>query len=171
MEDKDRLLSTRECSAASGYHQTHFNSQIQAGKLKATKDEKGRWQVKQSDLDKYLSDKTVKPRRKPAFTEGAAGEGNEKSLLTQLDEKTKAYENLQLELGSAKQVIDELKSKHSDQITEFRKTISELEKKLEIRGRKIERLEALNDDLQDRVDENQNYLKETLNNVLQYMMK
>ena len=167
--ESDRLLSTKQAAAASGFHQTHFNAVITDGKLPATKDERGRWQIKQSDLDKYLSSKTVKPRRPKEFTNKT--EGAETSLLTQLDEKDKEIQNLKLELDASKRVIDDLNIKYEDEIQDLTANISEVEGKLQRAKNRIEGLKEENAELRDENREHTGFLRSTLRELLQYVTK
>lgn len=157
---EDRLLSTRQAAEASGFPQPHFNAQITSGKLPATKDEKGRWQIKQSDLDKYMKTASVKPRRSKAFIEAEAGKP-ESSLLTQLDEKKKQYEMLQDEFNALKRITDEHENGHRQEIAKIEKQVVELEKTKGIQAHKILSLEEENKDLRDQIYEHNQFLRES----------
>ena len=169
MIETDRLLSTKQAAEASGFHQTHFNAIISDGKLPATKDERGRWQIKQSDLDKYLASKTVKPRRQKQYT-NTGDVKSEASLLTQLDHKTKAFENLQMELDSAKLLIEDNKAKHHVIVTDLRAAVAEGELKLQRAKKRIERIETENHDLRLEIKDHNDFLRTTLKEVLQSIM-
>ena len=167
----ERLLSTRQAAEASGYHQTYFNSQIVAGKLPASKDEKGRWQIKQSDLDKFLASKSVKPLRSKEITKYDDDNAPAKSLLTQIDEKEKKIKDQQFELEASKRIIEDLKSKHDEQITEFRHAVSEGENKLNRAKNRIENLKTENQDLKEENREHTDFLRTTIKDLLQYVTK
>lgn len=168
---KERLLSTREAAAASGFHQTHFNSQIVGGKLPATKDEKGRWQIKQSDLDAYLANKSVKPRRSKEFIKKGEEAKPEKSLLTQLDEKETRLKSVTVELEAANNAMKDLKEKHAAEIQGMRTAISEGEDKL---ARAKNRIEGLKEEVAGLTLENREhteFLRTTIRELLQYVTK
>ena len=168
-ETEDRLLSTKQAGAATGYHPTHFNAIILDGKLPATKDEKGRWQIKQSDLDKYLSTKSVKPRRSKDFTAQSAN--SDKSLLTQLDEKEKIIEALNADIDAMAHEIDNIKADTATQLRGLRTTISEGEAKLGRAKNRIEGLKEENADLREENREHTDFLRTTLKELLQYVTK
>ena len=165
---EDRLLSTRQAAEASGLAQAHFNAQISAGNLPATKGEKGRWQIKQSDLDKYLNSRTVKPRRSKAFIEAEAGKP-ETSLLTQLDEKKKEYDLLQAEHAALKRIIDENAKNHAKELSQVKANADVLLKTNESQIYKIQSLEDENKDLRDQIYELNQYFREILQDVIQSM--
>lgn len=171
LEDvQERLLSTREAGQASGLHPTHFNSQILAGKLPATKDEKGRWQIKQSDLDAYLADRTVKPRRNKAFLTSEDGKP-ETSLLTQLDEKNKKLSTLESELDASKRIIEDMKTTHARQLEDLRRAVSDGEDKLARAKNRIDGLKEENTELQLENREHTEFLRNTIKDLLVYVTK
>ena len=167
---EERLLTTREASAATGYHATHFNAVILSKQLPATKDEKGRWQIKQSDLDEYLASKSVKPRRAKPYIK-AESDKPEKSLLTQLDEKEKEVKNLQFELAASGRAIDDLKTQHSQKVDDLQVAISQAEERLQRAKNRIERLKEENNDLRIENLDHIKFMRETLTDLLQYVTK
>ena len=168
-ENGDRLLSTKQAGAATGYHPTHFNAIILDGKLPATKDDRGRWQIKQSDLDKYLSTKSVKPRRSKDFTAKSAD--SEKSLLTQLDEKEKIIQALNADIDAMAHEIDDLKADNTEQLRSLRTSIADGEAKLGRAKNRIEGLKEENAELREENREHTQFLRTTLKELLQYVTK
>lgn len=167
---EERLLTTKQAGAASGFHPTHFNSQIIAGKIPATKDEKGRWQIKQSDLDKYLASKTVKPRRQKQFMTTEENEP-ETSLLTQLDEKDRKVKNLVSELEASKRIIEEMTRKHKTKMEEMTRAVAEKENELGRAKNRIEGLKEENRDLKLENAEHTSFLRDTIKDLLVYVTK
>ena len=172
LEDKpqERLLTTKQAGAASGFHPTHFNSQIIAGKIPATKDEKGRWQIKQSDLDKYLASKSVKPRRQSQVVKAEEG-APEKSLLTQLDEKDRKNKNLISELEASKRIIEDLTRKHSKQMEEQRRALSDSQNELGRAKNRIEGLKEENREMKIELAGHTDFMRETIKDLLVYVTK
>ena len=166
----ERLLTTKQAGAASGFHPTHFNSQIIAGKIPATKDEKGRWQIKQSDLDKYLASKTVKPRRQNQFTK-TDDDKPETSLLTQLDEKTRKNQNLIAELEASKRIIEDMTRKHATKLDEANRALTDKENELGRAKNRIEGLKEENRDLKLENAEHTEFLRTTIKDLLSYVTK
>lgn len=172
LQDKpeDRLLSTRQAAAASGFHQTHFNSQIQAGNLPATKDEKGRWQIKQSDLDAYMKTKSVKPRRNKTYMQTSEAEG-ETSLLTQLDEKKRKVQNLCDELEASKRIMEEMTRKHAKQMEEQRRALADSQNELGRAKNRIEGLKEENKEMKIELAGHTDFMRETIKDLLVYVTK
>ena len=166
----EKYLTTRDASEATGYHASHFNNIILQGKLAATKDESGRWQIKQSDLDQYLATKSVKPRRDKKYIT-AKSDKPETSLLTQLDVKTKELENVQMELDAAKRILEDTKAKHLHEIETFRTAIKESENKLSRAKNRIESLKEENDSLYQENLGHVEFLRTSLSDLLKYVTK
>lgn len=167
----DRLLTTKEASEATGYHTSHFNALIRDKTLPAEKDEKGRWQIKESDINKYLASPRVKPRRAKEYIDGKAGPRPDVSLLTQLDLKEKELQKAIRERDDALNRIEDLKKHQLEAAGVHARELDELKRRYDARGRKVDRLENENDALNEKVEEHQEYLKTVLNDVLKYLMK
>ena len=167
-DTQERLLTTRQASAATGFHQTHFNSIILAGTLPASKDEKGRWQIKQSDLDKYLSSKTVKPKRDKKFN-SADPDKPETSLYTQLDEKNhvitekeKLIADLRDQLSAVKSTFKELQTQTSEEINDLQHQLDDKDSEIAKIENQIEELTENNKKLLDQIFENGEFLRNTI---------
>lgn len=167
----DKLLTIKECSEATGFHTSYFGNLIRDKELEAAKNEKGRWLVKQSTLDAFLANKTVKPRRDPAFVKVEKPGDPPKSLLTQVQEKEKELEVLEAELVNADKIIDELRDTQEAALDALRIELRDMTRKADARGAKIERLEKDIVAFENQIADHNKYLRSTLDNVLQYLMK
>lgn len=167
----DNFLTIKECVAATGFHESYFGNLIREGKLKAEKKDGRRWFVRQSVLDTFLNNKEVKPLRDPNFTKNEPTEGPQVSLLTQVQMKDKQILDLRENLTKACLEVDELKQAGLKALEDYRHSKAVLEKKLDAKTRKIDDQKEELEKLEDIIDEHNAYLRQTLDSVLQYLMK
>ena len=91
-------LSVKEASEATGYHTSYISKLILEKKLPASKDDRNRWQIRTTDLDKYMQSGNVKPRRAREYTKHDENSAKPKTLVTQLDEAKAEIEHLKSEI-------------------------------------------------------------------------
>lgn len=172
---QQEYLGTREAGDLTGYHPTHFNSIILQGKLPATKDERGRWRIKKSDLEKYLASNAVKPRRDPKFTakeeKAITSAAENVDLASQVTQQEKQIKHLSHELDTSKVIISDLKDVHAVELANSRRETAQTEEKLNRAKTRIERLKEENHELRLENNEHVNFLRTTIKDLLVYVTK
>lgn len=168
LED-DPLLTTKEAAEASGFQANHFIFQITQGNIKAQKDDRGRWQIRNSELNRYLQTKTVKPQRQ--FPKTQTAEIPETSLLTQLTDTKKQLDIVRAEVAASTRIIEGLEKSYEDMEKDYQAQIADNTRRLEARKNTIERqkteIESLQIENQGHVD----FMRSTLGDLLKYVTK
>ena len=172
-DKEDRLLSTKDAANATGFHQNYFNTLLVKGTIKGEKNEKGRWQFKQSELDKYLASNAVKPRRAKKFMDKDTDNKPAKSLFTQLDEKEKIISEKDARIAELNQQLTAAKSRYSDLENQTADEINDLQSQLDDKDVEIEKLnenignlQSRNIDLTGQIFEHNEFLRTTLSQVI-----
>lgn len=168
LED-DPQLTTKEAAEASGLQANHFIFQINQGNIKGSKDERGRWLIRNSELNRYLQTKTVKPKRQ--YNKAPNKDIAETSLLTQLTEQTKENEILSAELGASRRLVDDLEASHERVCKDYEAQIADNVRRLEARKNTIERQKAEIESLKIENNGHTEFLRTTLSDLLKYVTK
>ena len=175
---EDRMITTRQAADATGYHQNHFNKLLGEGTIKGHKTENGRWQFAQSELDRYLASHAVKPKRHKKYMDKDADNKPAVSLLTQVDQKDKKiaelYEvikQLKTESQVSNRVLEDTKAQHAKQLKDLQANVNETEKRFKQAEKRIAGLEEENNNLASENLDHVQFLRDTLADVLKYVMK
>lgn len=161
------LLSTRQAAEETGFHATHFNALLLNGKLPGTKDEKGRWQIKRSDLDNYLKSNDVKPRRPRKYTKRENQDGPPKTVSAQLEDALARIERLKSQVAQKNEEAEELNGKVENWRRKYQKTVEEYNKRIDDYVAHNSKLEKENTELKQDSKENLVFLRDLLKETMQ----
>ena len=128
----DRELSIKEAAAATGWTTASVSKWVSDKDLPARKDERSRWKIKQSDLDKFMANKKVKPRRNAQVAKYDQDEEPPTSLFTQLDQAHAQIAELQAALATKEQTISKVETGQVAELTQLKIKVSEQEKELDL---------------------------------------
>lgn len=160
----ERTFSVKEAAEACGLSDVYISNQIRDGAITASKDEKSRWQIKQSDLDKYLASKSVKPRKSAKFTAVAGDSG--KSLATLLDDEKTAHENLKTEHAAAKLKIETLEKAHKREIEILKQKNADQAADLNAEQRRCDNLQLEIESYKDQIADHNKFLRDMVLNLV-----
>lgn len=165
----EKTYTTKEIAGITGMTPSHFNSLIQTERLKAKKDEAGRWQIPQSEVDKYLSGNIVKPRKRKEFTDKMGNDSPENPFRA-LEKEREEVKRLSHELNAAKILAEELGKK-------LEETQHSAEEKIKFFEERIDRYERVNARVKDdnkalraEIRDHNDFLRNTLRDVLYSFM-
>ena len=138
----EKTLSVKEASETTGYSDVYITKLINEKKIKAVKGERGRWQIKVSELERWMNTRGVKPKRAEVTQKFDKPGQPEKTIHTRLaealDEISKLKANQENETARVKKVVQELRKQNADQ----KDQIVTLEKDIEFCEERIEEHKA-----------------------------
>ena len=110
-----QVYSIKEAAAHMGYHASYVTKMVAENTLPATKNEKNRWEITREDIESFMKNRSVKPRRAKELSKYESDDDDPKTVLTLLEEAHAEIKRLEKEVDSKDNgLADELKRREEE---------------------------------------------------------
>ena len=160
-----QVYSIKEAAAHMGYHASYVTKMVAENTLPATKNEKNRWEIKREDIEAFMKNRTVKPRRAKELSKFESDDEDPKTVLTLLEEAHAEITRLEKEVNQKDRgLTDELKRREQE-ITLLRKQVEDAEREATFYRENSESMRSEIDQLREKDAEHSKFMRDLIKDM------